>query len=275
MRHIFLVFCSLFTFNSWAQMSDSFDDGDFTNNPTWTGDVSDFIVNANNELQLNAPSAGESYLSTPHNLTQLSEREWRFKIKYDFSPSASNKGETYLTAADADLSTAPDGIFMEIGENGSNDPIYLKERIGGTETTILTSTPALVASSFEISVKIILNATNDWELFVDDAGGTAYQLDATANYPPNLVGQYLGVNLSYSATRADKFYFDDIYAGPIQVDNIPPNLSSVTAISANEVEVLFDESIVQTSGENTANYSVDNGIGSPTSVQQDASNTAL
>src|SRR5690554_2487596 len=275
MRHFLLIFCSLFMFTSWSQMSDSFDDGDFTNNPTWVGDAADFIVNSNNELQLDAPAAGESYLSTPHNLSQLEDREWRFKIKYDFSPSSGNKGQTYLTSTDADLSTNPDGIFMEIGENGSKDPIYLIERVGGTETNILTSTPALVASSFEITVKVIYHANGDWELFVDGNAGTAYQLDASANYTPNVLGQHLGVNLTYTATRADKFFHDDIYAGAIQVDTDPPNLSSVFATSANELEVVFDESIAQTSGEDVSNYAVDNGIGNPTSIQQDASNTAL
>src|SRR5690554_2236189 len=167
MRQLLLIFCSFFIFTSWGQMSDSYDDGDFTNNPTWVGDVTDFIVNTNNELQLNAAASGESYLSTPHTLTQLEDREWRFKINYAFSPSYYNNGDNYMTASDADFSTAPDGIFMRIGENGSNDPIYLIERSGGIETNILTSTPAIVATSFEINVKVIYRANGDWELYTD------------------------------------------------------------------------------------------------------------
>nr|WP_299206217.1 lamin tail domain-containing protein [uncultured Brumimicrobium sp.] len=275
MRQLLLIFCSFFIFTSWGQMSDSFDDGDFTNNPTWVGDVTDFIVNTNSELQLNAAAPGESYLSTPHTLTQLEDREWRFKINYAFSPSNNNNGDTYLTASDADLSTAPDGIFMRIGENGSNDPIYLIERSGGVETNILTSTPAIVATSFEINVKVIYRANGDWELYTDLAGGTAFQLDATANHTATVLGQHLGVWLKYTTSNVTKFTYDDIYAGSIQIDNTPPNLSSVTPISSTALEVLFDEGIDQTTGEDVLNYSVDGGIGNPTSVQQDASNLAL
>ena len=82
MKNIIILFSALLAFSSWSQMSDSFDDGDFTQNPTWTGNESDFIVNANLELQLNAAGAGESYLSTPHNLVELEEKEWRMKVAY-------------------------------------------------------------------------------------------------------------------------------------------------------------------------------------------------
>src|SRR5690554_1693760 len=217
MKHLLLVFCSLFIFSSWSQMTDSFDDGDFTSNPTWVGDVADFKINTNNELQLDAAAAGESYLSTPHNLTQLENTEWRYKINYGFSPSINNRGDTYLTATAADLSTFPDGIFMRIGENGSADPIYLMERVGGTESIILTSTPAIVATSFEITVKVIYKANGDWELFTDLAGGIAYQLDATANYPTSVLGQHLGVWLKYTSSNSTKFKYDDFYVGPIQI----------------------------------------------------------
>src|SRR5690554_5269808 len=275
MRYFLAVIFSLYVFISWGQMNDSFDDGDFTNNPTWVGDDGDFIVNASNELQLNATVAGESYLSTPHNLSQLDDMEWRCKINYGFAPSVNNRGDTYLTAADADLSTNPDGVFMRIGENGSNDPIYLFERNGGVETLILTSTLGIVSGSFNIAVKVIYRANGDWELYTDLLGGSAYQLDVSANYPGTVLGQHLGVWLKYTSSNSTKFYYDDFYAGPIQVDNIPPTISTVTAISATQLEVLFDEGMDQTSGELVSNYSVDNGVGNPTGVVQNGSNSAL
>src|SRR5690554_2780215 len=256
MRYLLLFFFSFLFFASWGQMSDSFDDGDFTNNPTWVGDVTDFIVNTNNELQLNAAAPGESYLSTPHTLTQLEDREWRFKINYAFSPSNNNNGDTYLTSSDADLSTAPDGIFMRIGETGSNDPIYLIERSGGVETNILTSTPAIVATSFEINVKVIYRSNGDWELYTD-------------------LGQHLGVWLKYTTSNVTKFTYDDIYAGSIQGGSTAPTITSVTAISDTELEVEFDKAIDPVTGEEISNYIVDKGIGNPTSVIQNGTNPAL
>ena len=269
-----LVVCCFQSFLN-AQFQDNFSDGDFSNNPTWSGDVSDFIVNASERLQLNSSVPQDSYLSSSHGLSQLTDREWRFTIEYDFSPSGSNGGETYLTALNPDLSTSPDGIYFRIGETGSNDPIRLIERNGGVEATILSSAPAIVSSAFDISVKIIHRSNGDWELYTDLAGGSAFTLDNTVNYSTSLTGQYIGWWLEYTSSNVQNFEYDNIYAGPIQVDITPPDILSTTAISANQIEVLFDETIDEVSGESLSNYSVNQGIGNPTNVEQNTSNLGL
>lgn len=274
MRIIFILCLSLISLPLFGQMSDSFDDGDFTNNPTWTGDVDDFKINDDLQLQLDATVAGESYLSTEHNLTSLEDKEWRYKIKYAFAPSNNNRGNTYLTATSADLSSNPDGIYFRIGENGANDPIELIERSGGVETTILTSTPAMVAASFDIHVKIIYRANGDWELYVDTDGEDTFLLDETANHPTTITGTHLGVQLIYTVTNATRFYYDDFYAGEIFVDNEPPNLDGATPLAANQLEVAFDEMIDQASGEDVNNYSVSDGIGNPTQAEINPNNAA-
>ena len=79
-----------------AQTTDDFSDGDFTENPTWTGTDTIFIVNANKQLQLNASAGGYATLTVENALMPcLSETglknedlEWRFWIKEAFAPSS-------------------------------------------------------------------------------------------------------------------------------------------------------------------------------------------
>ena len=46
----------------FAQLSDSFTDGDFTSNPSWIGDTDQFIVD-DQVLRLNADEAGKFIFS--------------------------------------------------------------------------------------------------------------------------------------------------------------------------------------------------------------------
>ncbi|KXK47131.1 MAG: hypothetical protein UZ10_BCD003000738 [Bacteroidetes bacterium OLB10] len=61
-KFLFIVF-SLLNFLSYGQITDDFSDGDFTNNPTWSGDAAQFTVNTSQQLQLNSSGTGSSYLA--------------------------------------------------------------------------------------------------------------------------------------------------------------------------------------------------------------------
>ena len=55
----------LMLFAAKAQVKENFDDGDFSANPVWTGNASDWMVNAALQLQSNNTIANSNfYLST-------------------------------------------------------------------------------------------------------------------------------------------------------------------------------------------------------------------
>ena len=60
-----LILLLLLPFSLFAQVTDDFSDGDFTQNPTWSGTADKYIINNNLQLQLNAESEGTAYLSLP------------------------------------------------------------------------------------------------------------------------------------------------------------------------------------------------------------------
>src|SRR3954466_4726582 len=81
-----------------AQLTEDFSDGNFTSNPVWSGDNAQYIVNAQQQLQLNSSGTGLSYLSSNLPLASLDSQEWRCFVHQNFSPSSSNYGRIYLVS---------------------------------------------------------------------------------------------------------------------------------------------------------------------------------
>lgn len=98
MKKYFLLFIPLFLLSAtiYAQtIQDDFSDGDFTNNPTWSGTTADFIVNGAFELQTdNLGVSATSEISIP-TLIQDSTF-WEFYVNMAFAPSTSNYTLVFL-----------------------------------------------------------------------------------------------------------------------------------------------------------------------------------
>ena len=274
MRYFLALVWILTQWTLFAQITENFNDGDFTTNPTWNGTVSDYEINGGFQLHLNNTLASTSYLSTPHGLSTLDSKEWRIWTRQAFAPSSSNYGRIYLTAAAADLSTLPDGFYLQLGEAGSNDAIQLIKRSGGSDTPLLTGPLAQIANSFSVGIRVLRDNLGNWSLFIDGTGGQNYTLAGTANDPTVLLGTHFGFLDVYTVSNATNFYHDDIYVGDEIIDTAPPVLVSATAISATEVDVLFDEALDPVSSQIPANYSLTTGPAISTAIQ-DGSNLAL
>ena len=118
-----LLFLFLLPLSLFAQVTDDFSDGDFTQNPTWSGTTDKFTVNSSLQLQLNAEEAGTAYLALP--VVEYESMEWQFWIREAFAPSGNNFTDVWLCADNADLTQATQGYFLRFGEGGSNDAIEL------------------------------------------------------------------------------------------------------------------------------------------------------
>ncbi|MBL7889017.1 MAG: lamin tail domain-containing protein [Bacteroidia bacterium] len=261
--------------SAYAQVTDNFSDGDFTANQAWTGDGAEFIVNASQELQLNNTLAGASYLSFPNALASLDNTEWHFYISQTFAPSSSNYGRVYLVSDQANLEGSLNGYYLQFGEAGTTDAVELFRQTGLTSTSVCRGTNAQIAASFAIGIKVTRDASGNWSLFVDPAGGTAYVLQANGTDNTYTSSSFFGVATVYTVSNATKFFFDNFYIGPVIVDNTAPSIVSSTVISSTQLDVLFDEAVDLTTAQTAGNYSVNNGIGNPASAVRDASNFAL
>lgn len=264
-RYILLLFIIPLWVN--AQLTDSFTDGDFTSNPTWTGTTEKYIVNEAKQLQLAAAEAGKTWLSTPYTLSG-SNTEWRFWIKLAFAPSGSNYSEVFLSSDKASLEGDLNGYVLRFGEAGSNDAIELFLKQGSTMTSVCRGTNALLASSFALFVKVIRKANGDWSIFIDPSGSGIYTLDASGNNNVLTPGGHFGFSGTFTVSNSTKMYYDDVFVGAEVLDTNPPEVLSVVATDLSTVEVTFNEAIETQSLTQTANYTINHGIGSPLQVIQ-------
>lgn len=271
----YLIILMLVSSVAKAQVTDDFSDGDFTNNPAWSGDVGAFIVNASQQLQLNSSGTGISYLSSTLNLTSLDSSEWRCYVSQTFSGSASNNGKIYLTSDQANLEGPLNGYFIQLGEALSNDAVELFKQSGTTVTSIARGTNAAIANSFAIGVKVTRSNNAEWKLYVDYGGGTNYLFQAGGTDATFNTSAFFGVVCTYTSSNATNFFFDNFFYGPIAVDTIPPAAINATAASANMLDVFFSESLDAAGAEVETNYAANNNIGIPTLAALDATNKSL
>ena len=47
-------------------------------------------------------------------------------------------------------------------------------------------------------------------------------------------GSYFGFKATYTTTRGDKFFFDDVSISPLVVDVIPPSIDSVGSLDGDK-----------------------------------------
>ena len=116
-----------------AQITDNFSDGNFNQNPSWTGDAANFKISTAGELQLNASGAGQSALFVAGNMPDSSI--WDFEVRLAFDPSGSNLVRIFLQTDQIDLGLA-NGYFIEMGEAGSADAIRFFRQDAGVAVAV-------------------------------------------------------------------------------------------------------------------------------------------
>lgn len=259
----------------FAQFTDNFSDGDFSFNPTWLGNTADFVID-NFQLRTNGPAVTPTTIYLYTNSALATDAQWEFYVNPKCATSSGNYIDIILISDVNTFTSGYNGYFVRVG--GTPDEVSLFRKTGNTELKIIDGTDGLIASSSNnpTRVKVIRDASYNWTLEADPTGtGSNYLLQGTVNDAVYTTGSFFGVLVTYSASNNMKYFFDDFYVGNIIYDTSPPVPLSANAISATQVDVLFDENVEQTTAENVTNYSVNNGIGNPLGAVRDGSNFKL
>jgi hypothetical protein len=272
-RIFFSLSFLLISLNVSSQITDDFTDGNFSSAPAWIGNDTDFTVNGSMQLQLNSSGTDTSFLSTT-NSQSINNAEWNFWIRLNFSASASNNARVYLVSDQQNLQSALNGYYLQFGEALSGDQVELFRQSGTVSSSVCRGT-TLIANAFIIRVKVTRDAAGLWTLFIDSSGGTNYTQEAQGTDNTFTTTNFFGINCFYTSSNATKFYFDDFYIGPIIVDVTSPLVDSVKIISANQLDVHFNEAVSLTTSQLNTNYIVNNGVGVPTFAARDVNDISL
>jgi hypothetical protein len=264
-RLLFLLFVLWIPSGTFAQITDDFSDGDFTQNPSWTGDDTQFNITSQ-QLKLNSTGTDTSYLVTASTAAQTAE--WQIWFKLSFNPSSGNFGKIYLISDQANLNASLNGYFIQLGGIGTLDDIRLFRQDGLTQVQLIDGPDSTLQNSTnEVRLKVIRDVSGLWTILADTLGGQNLVSQGSVTDNTYISSTYFGVWCKYTSSNATKFYFDDIYAGPQIIDNLPPTLLAAVPSSNNQLELQFDEAVTSASAQTLANYLVNNGIGQPQTAQ--------
>jgi hypothetical protein len=259
-------------FSATAQIKEDFSNPDLTSNSLWSGNLSDFEVNAFQQLRLKSNGAGTSYISTP--LVCAEALEWSIWIHLAFSPSDNNNFRFYLASDHQNPVDANNAFYLQLGEAGSNDAITLFYKNGSTTKEICRGSSGLIANAFSIRIKIIRSKEGNWKIYADPTGGVIYSLEASATDPTQLPSGYLSILCKYTSSNSNGFYLDDILAQPFINNNTPPLLTEAMVLDNNQIELNFNEPLEKSSSLRISNFKLSNGV-HPKSVSTDSRTASI
>lgn len=241
MRNIVITLLLCLHFVSFAQVTETFVDGNFTKNPVWSGCTNSFIINSDKQLQLNETTAGTTYLSTPISFGK--GQTWEFWIKLGFNPSSLNYEKIWLVSNILNPRSATKGYFLYIG--GVNDKISLyKQRTSVEEEIIPGTEKELDKSIVNMQVKVEYTVTGKWRLFVRQDGEAEYSLKGEYQDIDPTSGNYFSLEYFYTASYGKKIWFDNLsISTPALKDTIPPGINSLSVLNKSQLSVSFTEAI--------------------------------
>lgn len=188
----------------FAQLNDSFSDGNFTSNPAWTGNAADWQVAASSDVASGAPNsstlrlnvaagAGATYICTQVAGSWGLGQSWGFFIgRRGQAYTAANQLFIWLWASETDLrSPTINGYRIKLGDDAGGDEIVLQKVAAGIATDLLSGSTALNNGLTDIGflLRVSRSSTGTWEVFTsvlptaNGSGAIASDVPSVANTP--------------------------------------------------------------------------------------------
>ncbi len=259
---ILVVVVSLLGHGVHAQIADSFSDGDYSTNPAWQGETARFVVSGG-RLKLQAPTvSGTAFLATSS--AAVHEAAWEFSLQLDFTPSSTNYAKIYLVSDQPDLQGALNGYFVKVGNTSREVSLYRQTGLAEQEF-VDGADDRTNQSVVTVRIRVTRSATGLWELFTDVGNSGSFTKEGEAFELTHTTSGWMGIQCVYTATRSDKFWFDDfVVTGTVVPDTSPPTVLRVEALDSLRFRAVFSEPLDPATTSNTNHIQIE-GLGSPSS----------
>ena len=219
-----------------AQFSDDFSSGDLSD---WSGDLGDFIVNDDEELQLDAQTESPSFLYVQPQISR--DALWEMDVRMSFNPSNSNGLEWILQSTTANLDGL-NGYGLRWGETGDEDAVEFIRYDNGSVSVLGRMREGAVAMD-PVEVRFqVLRLTDTFNIFAAydgamDFSDTLVVIDDTYSGGAQLVS---GPKCNFTSTRSDRFFFDNVLIDRSRPDTEPPVRQKVQ-IFPDQIDILYNE----------------------------------
>lgn len=255
-----LFFLIIVSICAYSQVHDDFSDGNFSQQPSWTGSESNFFVNPTGQLQSKAPATSTSWLFTASE--SINNATWECWVRINYSTSSSNYASIYIVSDNNDLLNGCNGYYVQVG--GTNDEVSLFLQQGLTKTKIIDGIDKRTdGNTVEIRVKVVRDLVGNFELYSKLPSETEYILEGKAINKVINNSAYFGLFYSNSGSTGSAYYFDDVVVtGEKTIDEKAPDWEVVKIILPNSLFVRFSEKMDFSRGL----FNVDQEMGKPDNI---------
>ena len=224
---------------------ETFDAG-FTPALGWAGDLTAF-VGEDGRLVLRdgrAEPSAQALIWAPARTREAAC--WSLDLRQAFSASPANRLRWWL-AADRPLDEGGvAGVYLDVGGvSGGEDALRLFYESGAGTTLVAAGAPGFAAvDPLEITVEVCATAARAWRVEAADARGVVVD-SASGTAPVALTGEYVGLDVRFTATRNGRLSLDDLLVAPITVDTEAPRLVLAKAPAPQSVLLVASEPLGQ------------------------------
>ena len=181
---------------------------------------------------------------------ELSDTEWRFKIRHAYNPSSSNNWSFFLMSDEGPPAFGTGGTIsgfaLGVNLSGYDDTLCLWKIKGGSSTVVVSTSLNWqndIGVDSVAALSVIRSADGQWQVFIEDDQDSRLLIGEASDSELFYAG-WAGIMYEYSSAQDRKLWLDDIIIdGHIEVDNQPPGVDTAYFEDSESLILSFNESL--------------------------------